>query len=224
MNANELASYIDHTLLKPEVTKEAIVALCQEAKDYHFKTVCVHPYWVKTAVKALEGTEVGVTTVIGFPHGTTTKEVKAFETEQAIQHGASDVDMVINVGALKSGLVDEVEEDIASVVKASNKRAVVKVIIETSQLTDEEKVVACERAVAAGADFVKTSTGFHTGGATLSDVRLMKETVGSNAKVKASGGVKNANDAKEYIDAGTDRIGTSSGIAIVSGGQSQSTY
>ncbi|MFB4159860.1 deoxyribose-phosphate aldolase [Geomicrobium sp. JSM 1781026] len=224
MNKSTLASYIDHTLLKPEASRSAIVTLCEEAKTHEFKTVCVHPYWVETAVALLEGSQVGVTTVIGFPHGMNVPEVKAYETEIAIKQGVADVDMVINMGALKSGDDDHVLRDIQAVVNAAANKATVKVIIETSQLTDTEKVKASELCVQAGADFVKTSTGFHTGGATLSDVRLMKETVGDHAKIKASGGVKNAAVAEEYIEAGTDRIGTSSGIAIVSGAESGSDY
>lgn len=182
------------------------------------------PVLVETAVALLEGSQVGVTTVIGFPHGMNVPEVKAYETEIAIKQGVADVDMVINMGALKSGNDDHVLRDIQAVVNAAANKATVKVIIETSQLTDAEKVKASELCVQAGADFVKTSTGFHTGGATLSDVRLMKETVGDHAKIKASGGVKNAAVAEEYIEAGTDRIGTSSGIAIVSGAESGSDY
>ncbi|MBB6448139.1 deoxyribose-phosphate aldolase [Geomicrobium halophilum] len=224
MNKQELASYIDHTLLKPEATKEDILILCQEAKEHQFATVCIHPYWMTAAVQALEGSGVGVTTVIGFPHGMNTSAVKAHETEKAIAEGVADVDMVINAGALKSGDDEAVQEDIAEVVKASGGRALVKVIIETSRLTDEEKRKASQLAVAAGADYVKTSTGFHTGGATLEDIKLMKEAVAGNTKLKAAGGVKNEEDAKAYIEAGTDRIGTSSGIAIVTGADGGNAY
>ncbi|QQK81149.1 deoxyribose-phosphate aldolase [Salicibibacter cibi] len=215
MKQNELAAYVDHTLLKPEATKVDILTLCDEAKEHHFATVCIPPYWVTTAVQALDGSGVGVTTVIGFPHGMNISGVKAYETEKAIEQGVSDVDMVINVGALKSGDEDGVRADIETVVSASGGRALVKVIIETSRLTDEEKKTATRLALEAGADYVKTSTGFHTAGATLADIKLMKEVVGENGKLKAAGGVKTADDARAYIEAGTDRIGTSSGIAIV---------
>ncbi|QDI91189.1 deoxyribose-phosphate aldolase [Salicibibacter halophilus] len=224
MKQTELAAYIDHTLLKPEATKTDILTLCDEAKEHRFATVCIPPYWVKTAVQALEGSDVGVATVIGFPHGMNVSEIKAFETEKAIEQGASDVDMVINAGALKSGDEDGVRADIDAVVKASGGRALVKVIIETSRLTEEEKKTATRLAVEAGADYVKTSTGFHTAGATLADIKLMKEVAGEKGKLKASGGVKTAEDAKAYIEAGTDRIGTSSGIAIVTGDGGSGAY
>ncbi|AXF57916.1 deoxyribose-phosphate aldolase [Salicibibacter kimchii] len=224
MKQTELAAYIDHTLLKPEATKTDIFNLCEEAKEHEFATVCIPPYWVKTAVEALAGSGVGVTTVIGFPHGLNLSDVKAYETEKAIEQGASDVDMVINAGALKSGDKDGVRADIETVVKASGGRALVKVIIETSRLTDEEKKTATRLAVEVGADYVKTSTGFHTAGATLDDIKLMKEVVGDNGKLKAAGGVKTADDARAYIEAGTDRIGTSSGIAIVTGEGGSGAY
>ncbi|SDI78652.1 deoxyribose-phosphate aldolase [Natribacillus halophilus] len=221
---NELSKYIDHTLLKPEATKDDILALCDEARKHQFATVCIPPYWVTTVVRALEGSGVGVTTVIGFPNGVNTTAVKVYETEKALEEGATEVDMVINAGALKSGDGDGVREDIAAVVKASAGRALVKVIIETSRLNDDEKKTATRLAVEAGADYVKTSTGFHTAGATLDDIKLMKEIVGDQAKLKASGGVKNANDAKAFIEAGSDRIGTSSGIAIVTGDDGSGGY
>jgi len=219
-----IAKYIDHTLLKPESTKDQITKICEEAKQYNFASVCINPTWVSYASELLKGTDVKVCTVIGFPLGATTSEVKAFETAQAIQNGATEVDMVINIGALKSGDFELVKKDIQAVVSAAKDKALVKVIIETSLLTDEEKVKACQLSVEAGADFVKTSTGFSTGGATVSDIKLMRETVGPNIGVKASGGVRSAEDAKAMIDAGATRIGASSGVLIVQGLTSNSDY
>jgi deoxyribose-phosphate aldolase len=215
----ELAAYIDHTLLKPESTLAGIVRLCEEAKQYQFATVCVNPYWVKTAAELLAGSGVGVTTVIGFPLGASTTRTKVAETEDAIGNGATDIDMVLNVGALKSGQLEQVEQDIAAVVAASRGKAIVKVILETGLLTDEEKIKACELSKSAGADFVKTSTGFGPGGATAQDIALMRRTVGPEMGVKASGGVRDAATCKAVIAAGATRIGASSSVAIVSGGQ-----
>lgn len=212
-----IAQYIDHTILNADATKEDIRVLCEEAREYNFKTVCIQPYWVSYAKELLEGTDVGVTTVIGFPLGANTSGIKAAETKVAIAEGASDVDMVINIGALKSGDTDVVLEDIKAVVDAAAGEAIVKVIIETSLLTKEEKVLASELSKQAGADFVKTSTGFSTGGATLDDVRLMRATVGPDMGVKASGGVRTYEDAKAMIEVGATRIGASSGISIVEG-------
>lgn len=212
-----IAQYIDHTILNADATKEDIRVLCEEAKEYDFKTVCIQPYWVKYATELLEGTDVGVTTVIGFPLGANTSELKAIETKQAIADGASDVDMVINIGALKSEDYDTVLNDIQAVVDAAEGKAIVKVIIETALLTKNEKVRASELSKQAGADFVKTSTGFSTGGATLDDVRLMRATVGPDMGVKASGGVRTYEDAKAMIEVGATRIGASSGISIVEG-------
>ncbi|MGY3724325.1 deoxyribose-phosphate aldolase [Granulicatella balaenopterae] len=211
----KLSKYIDHTLLKPQATKEQILALCEEAKKYDFKSVCVNPFWVATAKKALEGSDVLVCTVIGFPLGANTAEVKAFETKEAIAQGAGEVDMVINVGALKSNDLQTVKEDIKAVVNEAKGKATSKVIIETCLLTDEEKVTACELAKEAGADFVKTSTGFSTGGATVEDIALMRKTVGPDMGVKASGGVRSYEDAMAMIEAGATRLGASSGVAIV---------
>ncbi|GAC91108.1 MAG: deoxyribose-phosphate aldolase [Anoxybacillus sp.] len=219
-----IASMIDHTLLKPETTKAQIEKLVEEAKKYEFASVCVNPTWVKFVAEHLQGTKVKVCTVIGFPLGATTPEVKAFETKQAIENGAQEVDMVINIGALKDGDDELVERDIRAVVDAAKGKALTKVIIETALLTDEEKVRACEIAVRAGADFVKTSTGFASGGATVEDVALMRKTVGPNVGVKASGGVRSAADAKAMIDAGANRIGTSSGPAIMEGTTSNEAY
>ncbi|MCF6459988.1 deoxyribose-phosphate aldolase [Clostridium sp. Cult3] len=212
-----IASMIDHTLLKPDATGEAIDGLCKEAKEYEFAAVCVNPYYVRRAKNLLEGTKVRVATVIGFPLGANAKEVKAFETENAIKNGADEVDMVINIGALKNGEHDLVRDDIKAVVEAAKNRAVVKVIIETCLLTDEEKVVACKLAKEAGANFVKTSTGFSTGGATVEDIKLMKETIGDSLKIKASGGIRDYKTAKAMVDAGASRIGASASIKIVKG-------
>lgn len=220
----EIAKYIDHTLLKADAKKEQIEELCKEAKEYGFASVCVNPTWVTLASELLKGTDVKVCTVIGFPLGATTSDTKAFETKNAIEKGATEVDMVINIGALKSGDTNLVEQDIRAVVEAAKGKALTKVIIETSLLTDDEKVTACELSVKAGADFVKTSTGFSTGGATIDDIRLMRKTVGPDIGVKASGGVRNATDANDMIEAGATRIGASSGIAIVKGLTSDSNY
>ncbi|WP_100398298.1 deoxyribose-phosphate aldolase [Bacillus sp. FJAT-44742] len=213
--AINVASMIDHTLLKPETTKEQVIDLAKEAKEHKFASVCVNPAMVETAYEILTGTEVKVCTVIGFPLGASTSETKAFETEDAIKRGAEEVDMVINIGALKAGEDEAVKKDILAVVEAAEGKALTKVIIETVLLTEEEKTRACRLAVEAGADFVKTSTGFAGGGATVADVKVMKEAVGNKAKVKASGGVKNYKSALEMAEAGADRIGTSSGVAIV---------
>jgi len=220
----EIAKMIDHTLLKAEATKDQIEQLCAEAKEYQFASVCVNPTWVAYASELLKGTGVDVCTVIGFPLGANTPETKAFETTNAIENGATEVDMVINIGALKNGDDSLVERDIQAVVNAAKGKALTKVIIETSLLTEEEKVRACKLAVSAGTDFVKTSTGFSTGGATVDDIALMRKTVGPTIGVKASGGVRNAEDAKNMIDAGATRIGASSGIAIVKGLVSNSDY
>lgn len=219
-----IAKYIDHTLLKADAKRDQVEQLCSEAKEYNFASVCVNPTWVKLASEQLKGTDVKVCTVIGFPLGATTPETKAFETKNAIENGATEVDMVINIGALKSGDLELVEQDIRAVVEAAKGKALTKVIFETSLLTDEEKVSACELAVKAGTDFVKTSTGFSTGGATVADIELMRKTVGPDLGVKASGGVRNAEDAQAMINAGATRIGASSGIAIVKGLTSDSSY
>jgi len=219
-----IAKYIDHTLLKPEATKEQIEKLCQEAKEYEFASVCVNPTWVSLASELLKGSSVKVCTVIGFPLGATTTETKVFEAKNAMEHGATELDMVINIGALKSRDDKLVKNDIQSVVEAAKGRALVKVIIETSLLTEEEKEKACRLSVEAGADFVKTSTGFSTGGATINDISLMRKVVGPDIGVKASGGVRSSEDAQQMIEAGATRIGASSGVAIVKGLTSQSDY
>ncbi|AKP46975.1 deoxyribose-phosphate aldolase [Bacillus smithii] len=213
----EKANMIDHTLLKADATKDDIVRLAEEAKKYGFASVCVNPFWVKTAYEILKDTDVKVCTVIGFPLGATTPEVKAFETTNAIQNGAEEVDMVINIGALKSRDLELVENDIRAVVEAAKGKALVKVIIEACLLTEEEKVLACQLAVKAGADFVKTSTGFSTGGATVEDVALMRKTVGPDFGVKASGGIRTAEDLLAMEKAGANRIGASAGVKIVTG-------
>lgn len=213
----KIQQYIDHTLLKPEATEEAIKKICAEARQYEFASVCVNAYYASLVRRELEGTSVKTCVVVGFPLGATTKEVKAFETKQAIENGAQEVDMVINVGALKSKKYDVVKEDIKAVVDAAKGKALVKVIIETCLLTDEEKVKVCQIAKEVGADFVKTSTGFSTGGATAHDVKLMRDTVGPEMGVKASGAVRTREDADAVIAAGANRIGASSSISIVEG-------
>ncbi|PNZ83197.1 deoxyribose-phosphate aldolase, partial [Staphylococcus microti] len=202
------AKYIDHTLLKPESTRAQIDKIIEEAKEYHFKSVCVNPTHVAYSAEKLADSDVLVCTVIGFPLGASTSDVKACETKDAIAKGADEIDMVINIGALKDGRYDDVQADIEAVVEASGDKTV-KVIIETVLLTDEEKVKACELSKAAGADFVKTSTGFAGGGATPEDVKLMKDTVGDALEVKASGGVRNLADFQAMLDAGATRVGAS---------------
>ena len=214
MKKNEIAAMIDHTVLKAVATPAMIEKLCQEAAEYQFASVCVNPCYVAQAAQLLRGTGVKVCTVIGFPLGANTPETKAFETRDAILKGAEEVDMVINVGALKAGDHELLEKDIKAVVDAAN-GTLVKVIIETCYLTDEEKVIACQAAARAGADFVKTSTGFGTGGATPHDVALMRQSIPAEMKVKASGGVRNYAEALAVVEAGANRIGASAGIAIV---------
>ncbi|AIF69292.1 deoxyribose-phosphate aldolase [Palaeococcus pacificus DY20341] len=212
----DIARYIDHTNLRAYATKEDIIKLCEEAKKYGFYAVCVNPYRVKLAKEQLEGSDVKVATVIGFPLGATPTEVKVFEAKKALEDGAEELDMVLNIGALKDGNYEYVKNDIAEIVKVAHERgALVKVIIETCYLTDEEKEIACKLAMEAGADFVKTSTGFGSGGATIEDVKLMRKVVGDKLGVKASGGIRTYEQAKAMIEAGATRIGTSSGIKIV---------
>lgn len=215
----ELAKMIDYTLLKPEATKKDIVNLCEEARKHGFASVCVNPVYVSLAAEALKRTDVNVCTVIGFPLGANTPEVKAFETKNAIEHGAQEVDMVINIGALKSGDYELVKRDIKGVVEVAkvSEKTTIKVILETGSLTDEEKVIACKLAMEAEADFVKTSTGFGVGGATIHDVKLMRDTVGRKLGVKASGGIRTFEEAISMINAGANRIGTSVGVAIIEG-------
>jgi deoxyribose-phosphate aldolase len=214
-SARDWASLIDHTLLKPDASQTEIKHLCEEAAQYHFASVCVNPTWVRACACNLQGSGVPVCTVIGFPLGATLPDVKAYEARRAILDGAREVDMVINVGALKSGDDCLVEHDIRSVVEVAHEYDVTcKVIIETALLTDDEKVRACQAAKSAGADFVKTSTGFAKGGATVADIALMRRTVGADLGVKASGGVKSMADARAMVEAGATRIGASVGVKI----------
>jgi deoxyribose-phosphate aldolase len=221
----QIASFIDHTLLKPEASEADVLKVCSEAAEYRFKSVCVNPVWVKTVTTALKGSGVLTCSVVGFPLGATPSDVKAFEARGAVLDGADEVDMVINIAAAraddKGALVDDIRA-VAEAVHAGD--AVLKVIIETALLSDAQKVLACEAAVEAGADFVKTSTGFNGGGATVEDVALMRRTVGPDVGVKASGGVRSLADAQAMIAAGATRIGASSGIAIVKGEQGSSAY
>jgi len=214
----DLAGMIDHTLLKPDATQDQVAQLCFEARKHGFASVCVNPTWVELCAQLLKGSPVKVCTVIGFPLGATAPEVKAFEAENAIGHGASEIDMVINIGALKARDLELVARDIRGVVAAAHGReAIVKVILETSLLTDEEKTIACLLAKEAGADFVKTSTGFAGGGATVRDIELMRAAVGPEMGVKASGGVRTYEEAESMIKAGATRIGASAGVKIIQG-------
>ena len=212
-----VAKMIDHTILKAFATEEDVKTVCREAREFGFFSVCINPAYIELAKKELEGSDVKVCTVIGFPLGANTSETKAFETKDAISKGADEVDMVINISALKDKKYEYVQNDIKAVVDAADKKALVKVIIETCYLTDDEKRIACEIAKKSGADYVKTSTGFGTGGSTPEDIKLMRDTVGPKIGVKASGGVRNMEDAIAVINAGATRIGASSSIAIVQG-------
>lgn len=212
-----LASLIDHTLLKPDATRDEIEQLCREAAQYCFASVCVNPNWVSLCRERLRGVGVKVCTVIGFPLGAHLPDIKAYEARRAVEQGAEEVDMVINIGALKSRDYALVEQDILGVVQAVGKDTVVKVILETSLLTRDEKIMGCTLAKAAGADYVKTSTGFAGGGATVEDVQLMRETVGPDMGVKASGGVRTRDDAEKMVAAGATRLGASAGVKIVRG-------
>ena len=211
-----VAGVIDHTLLKPDATRQDIEKLCREAAEFHFATVCVNPAWVALAASRLRGTGVGVCSVVGFPLGATTPDAKHYETRRAIFDGATEIDMVINIGALKSGDLRTVERDIEAVVEPCRQCGVVsKVIIEAALLTDEEKITACTLSKAAGADFVKTSTGFASGGATAADVALMRRVVGAEMGVKAAGGVRDLEGLKAMVAAGATRVGASAGVKIV---------
>lgn len=214
---DNIAKFIDHTLLKADSTKDMVIKLCKEAKEYGFFSVCVNPYYVELAKEQLKDSNVKVATVIGFPLGITTKEAKAMEAKEAIEAGAHELDMVINIGALKDEDYNKVKEDIEAVVNVAKDRALVKVIIETCLLTREEKIKACKLAKEAGAHFVKTSTGFSTGGATVEDVKLMKETVGDGVEVKASGGIRDYEMAVKMLEAGATRLGASASVDIVKG-------
>ncbi|MGL4452541.1 MAG: deoxyribose-phosphate aldolase [Sarcina sp.] len=224
MDKQQLASMIDHTVLKADATKSDVEKICKEALEYKFASVCINPANVELSANLLKGSEVKVCTVIGFPLGANTSEVKAFETKDAIAKGAQEVDMVINIGRLKDKDYEYVKNDIKAVVEAAKGKALTKVIIETCLLTDEEKIKACELSKEAGADFVKTSTGFSTGGATPEDIKLMRETVGPELGVKASGGVRSFADAEAVIANGATRIGASASITICEGGVSTSNY
>lgn len=216
------ARVIDHTLLRPDAQVADINKLCDEANKYHFHSVCVNPCWISTAAARLAGSEVQVCSVIGFPFGASLPSVKAFETKEAIRNGASEIDMVLNIGQARDGNWSYVTKDIESVVNAARQQeashdhhVIVKVILETCLLNDDEKVQACKASISAGADFVKTSTGFSTGGATVHDVKLMRETVGPEMGVKASGGIHSRQDFQNMIAAGANRIGASAGITLI---------
>lgn len=220
-----LASLIDHTLLKPDATRAQIRKLCDEARAHQFCSVCINPFYVPQAAKELKGTGVKVCTVVGFPLGSVPVSTKTAETKWALEHGADEIDMVMNIAAAKSGEWDTVENEIQTLAEICHKSgAILKVILETCLLTDEEKIKACELAWKAGADFVKTSTGFSTGGATVADVALMRKTVGQNLGVKASGGIKDITVAQAMIDAGATRLGTSSGVLLVTTGKAGDGY
>ncbi len=216
-NSRDLACFIDHTLLKPDANREQIAKVCREAVEYNFCSVCVNPFWVPTVATLLQGSSVKVCSVIGFPLGATTPRTKAMEAEEAIAQGANEIDMVLNIGALKSGDYDGVLNDIKAVVKSAQGKAIVKVILETGLLNEAEKIKACQLSVEAGANFVKTSTGFGPGSATVEDISLMRRVVGPEIGVKASGGVRDYDTAVAMIKAGASRIGTSSGIQIITG-------
>jgi deoxyribose-phosphate aldolase len=220
----DLAQFIDHTLLKQDATKEQIEQLCKEAIEYNFYSVCVNSSWVPFCSRLLRGSSVKISSVVGFPLGAMDSRTKSFETRYAIENGANEIDMVINVGALKAGDVKTVEEDIRAVLRACRGTTILKVIIETCLLTDEEKVLACQIAKKVGAHFVKTSTGFSKAGATAQDVALMRRIVGPEMGIKAAGGVRSFEDALLMIRSGATRLGTSSGVKIVSGQESEQKY
>jgi len=213
-NRKNVAAIIDHTLLKPEATEKDILKCCEEANKYGFASVCIHPCYVKSAGKALKGSSVKIATVVGFPLGANLSSIKAFEAAKAVEDGANELDMVINIGALKQGKVEYVENDIRIVVEAA-KGAIVKVILETCYLTKEEKILACELCKKAGAHFVKTSTGFASAGALVEDVALMRKIAGQDMGVKAAGGIRTLESLIAMVEAGANRIGTSSGVRII---------
>ncbi len=215
IKARDLAGYIDHTILKADAPQSVIERTCQEAIDYGFCSVCVNSYWIPLVAEKLKNTGVKVCTVVGFPLGAMSSRSKAFEAKEAVENGADEVDMVINIGEMKAGHYDKVREDIKAVRDAIGADTVLKVIIETCLLTDEEKVKASELSVEAGADFVKTSTGFSTGGAKAEDIALMRKTVGENIGVKASGGIRTADDSRNMLEAGATRIGCGKGVDVV---------
>ena len=219
----KISKYIDHTVLAADADLKKIEKLCAEAKEYDFASVCVNTCWVEKCAELLKGTDVNVCTVVGFPLGAMSTEAKAYEANWAVKHGATEVDMVLNVGFIKSGMVKEAEDDIRAVKKATEGK-LLKVILETCLLTDEEKKLACEISMKAGADYVKTSTGFSKGGATVHDVELMRAVVGDKLGVKASGGIRDYETAMAMIKAGASRLGCSAGVAIVNGASSDATY
>lgn len=218
-----IAKYIDHTILKPETQKNDVIRVCQEAKQYGFYSVCINSCYVPLVKEQLKGTDIKVTAVVGFPLGAMDMKAKAYETKVAVENGADEIDMVINIGALKDKDYDYVREDIKHVVASLNQNILLKVIIETSLLTEEEKIKACELSMEAGAHFVKTSTGFSTGGATVEDVRLMRSVVGDRLGVKASGGIRNYETAMKMIEAGANRLGISASVAVVHGMESENS-
>lgn len=220
----ELNRYIDHTLLKPESTEEQVDTIVAEAKKHNFRAVCVNGTWTERCAQQLRGTEVGLAVVVGFPLGAMASRIKAAEARLAVEEGADEIDMVINIGALKSRDLDLVRRDILAVTRVTGTQRITKVIIEAALLTDEEKVLACQIAEDAGAAFVKTSTGFARGGATVHDVALMRNTVSPKIEVKAAGGIRSRDDAIAMIEAGATRLGTSAGVAIVTGGTSTDAY
>ena len=220
----QLAKFIDHTILKADATAETVDRICDEAKKYGFYSVCVNSCWTARCAENLKGSDVKLAVVVGFPLGAMAREAKAAEAGWAVSQGANEIDMVLNVGALKDGDYDFVESDIRAVVDACEGQALVKVILETCLLNDEEKLKACELSVNAKAGFVKTSTGFSTGGATVEDIKLMRKAVGPDIGVKASGGVRTKEDALNMIEAGATRLGASAGVAIVTGGEGKAGY
>ena len=224
LSAREIAAYIDHTLLKPEAAESQIADLCGEAAEYGFHAVCVNSYWVPLAAERLRCTDVTVCAVAGFPLGAMDSKAKGFEAARAVEQGAREIDMVINIGALKDKKYSVVEEDIKEVLRSSGEKVLLKVIIETALLTEDEKIAASEIVRKSGAHFIKTSTGFSSGGATVEDVALMRSVVGPQMGVKAAGGIKNLDHALKMIAAGANRLGTSSGAAILSGSQVSGDY
>lgn len=220
----EMARFIDHTLLKPESTREQFDQVVKECLQYNFKSICVNSSWVDYVARQLQGSDIEICSVVGFPLGAMTSRSKAFEAREAVSDGATEIDMVINVGALKSGDYERVEEDIRAVRRATRAGTVLKVILETCMLSQEEKVIGCELSKKAGADFVKTSTGFSSGGATVEDIRLMRSTVGPDMGVKASGGIRNWDSAVELIRAGASRLGIGSSVKVMTGGVAEGNY
>jgi deoxyribose-phosphate aldolase len=220
----EMARYIDHTLLKPESTIDQYDQMVAECVQYNFKSICVNSSWVDYVARKLQGSGIEICSVVGFPLGAMTSRSKAFETREAVADGATEVDMVINVGQLRSGDYDAVEEDIRAVRRATRANTILKVILETCMLSDEEKIIACELSKKAGADFVKTSTGFSSGGATVEDIRLMRSTVGPDMGVKASGGIRTWDAAVSLIQAGASRLGIGSSIKVMTGGVAEGNY